>query len=382
MKRAGLISRRWSRCLVATSLTGATALAFWPAPRAGADAPDQKGYWMESQQAGAPSQPPPNVPAGGLFVAYSPSAGATAISALRFNIGDERSGTLLLRIHQDSSGVTAPSPPQEVRDILATTTTSTTTPPPQKETVHIAVCDITSDWKATAPTGVGAWADRPAYKTTGCVPGHVSDDGYSVDFPIGSFHQRSPGVYDLAVVPDPATIPLTSVETPDPTGSSPSVTAPSDTPFEIAFDEPLAEALTLEDLPEQVDDDVAPVEDATPPPTLPSAFPVDNGFFPAVDVPTTLPVPTPARPRVPLTPRTAVPASSGGLPKEHRAIAIALLGALAVAWWWIGGAEARRPQRVSAAPAGSDAPEPVAGEQVGGIGRFAKPRSGRPRKLL
>jgi hypothetical protein len=194
-------------------------------------------------------------------------------------------------------------------------------------------------------------------------------------------------VYDLAIVPDPAVAPLTSVEAPDPTGSSPSVTAPSDTPFQVAFEEPGAEALQLEELPE---DEPPVIDDPAPPPpdtpVLPSAVPVDNGTFPAVNVPTTLPVPTPARPRVGLTPRNAVPASVAGVPNDraHRLMAMGLLAALAVAMWWVGGLDARGPKTVGAGAGGAagDSDDGDPDSRMGGIGRFAKRRSGRPRKLL
>jgi hypothetical protein len=112
---------------------------------------------------------------------------------------------------------------------------------------------------------------------------------------------------------------------------------------------------------------------------LPSALPVDNGVLPAISIP---PRPTTTVPRVvfraPPRPAALV------LPKEARApriMAMALLFALALGWWWVGGQESRGPKLLGSM-AGGQRVSTQPGLPTGGIGRFARPRDGRPRRLI
>jgi hypothetical protein len=398
------IPRRLARALAALSMAGAGTVALWPAPHAAADAPDRKGYWVEASQSSGTTQPtapgqspvqPSFIPEDGLFVSYSPEAGKSAISAVRFDVGDDRSGAIVLRVHDVSSAVATPTPPSDVTntlDSLPATTTSTTTPPPQNTVAHLAACVTTSDWQATGAEEAGNWNERPSYATDRCVPGHFSPDGFILSFDIGDFLQKTPGVYDFAIVPDPAVSPLTPDTTTtsiDPNSSSPSVNPPNNTAFQISFEQPDPGTLQLEDLP---DDEPPAIVDDTPPvdvtPALPSALPVTEGNFPAVSVSTTTTIP--ARPRLRLNRRVAAPAAVGfpGDGRAQRIMAVGLLMALGVAWWWVGGAEARSPKLLGSLGGKGDTAVPGddresrTGQKMGGIGRFARLRSGRPRRLL
>jgi hypothetical protein len=402
------VSRRVARTGAAVFLASAGVVGFWPAAHAGADAPDGRGYWAEAAQSGgvtqptapsgAPAAPPSFVPSNGLYVAYSPEAGPTAISAVHFNIGDERSGLMVLRVHDATNAVTVPPPPDTIRDTEGSlpgdaTTTTTTNPPPNTVVAHVAACVTTSTWKPTQPNEVGAWPDRPAYDTDKCVIGNFSTDGYTVSFDVGPFLQKSTGVYDFAIVPDPGVRPLTPDTTTtsiDPNASSPSVNPPNNTPFQISFEEPGEEALQLEDLPGD-DEAPPPVEDVVTdtPPEAPSALPVGPGTFPAIDVPTTAPVPV--RPRVRVNRGNLQPAAVGfpGDGRGQRIMAVILLLGLAAAWWWVGGAESRGPRLLGSLAGdsggvvpGGDRKKRADGERVGGIGRFSRARSGRPRRLI
>jgi hypothetical protein len=69
--------------------------------------------------------------------------------------------------------------------------------------------------------------------------------------------------------------------------------------------------------------------------------------------------------------------------RGERVLAVALLGALVMAWWWVGGQPARMPRLVSAVAGGSPQPgaAPANVARMGGLGRFAKLRTERARRL-
>ncbi|HEX7165831.1 MAG TPA: hypothetical protein VF230_02510, partial [Acidimicrobiales bacterium] len=65
--------------------------------------------------------------------------------------------------------------------------------------------------------------------------------------------------------------------------------------------------------------------------------------------------------------------------RGERLMAVALLLLMAAALWWYGGQPTRLPRLLGSLADGRTA-EPIVGDR--GIGRFAKPRTGRPRRLF
>jgi hypothetical protein len=97
-------------------------------------------------------------------------------------------------------------------------------------------------------------------------------------------------------------------------------------------------------------------------------------------VATTAPKPKVPRVNLPpggVTPAVAIPGDGRG----ERTMAVGLLGLLALAWWWVGGQVSRGPQLLGSLASDDRRPR-RATEPTGGIGRFARPRDGRPRPLI
>ena len=340
----------------------AAAVAVWPAGYAGAQAPSKSGYWAQPQASALPTAlpapPAPVVPAGGLYVANAPD-GPKAISALAYEVDGEVSATLVLNVHSLATPpAEAPAPPQQP-------------PSAQAAVAHLSACVVEGDWDPPA-SGSGVWEHRPAYDPDNCVFGQFSTDGATVTFPLGAERQQSEGLFNLAIVPDP------------------SYKDADNTPFSITFLPPGEESFMAGDpAPEDEEPEPEPVFDTSPPESDfdPGTFEEFSGSdeTPAVFVtPTTIArraTPT-TMPRVVLTPRKAQPAVA--LPGDERAeriMAVSLLMALAVAWWWFGGQEARGPQLLGSLAGEGRRPSRSA-EPTGGIGRFARPRDRRPRPLI
>ncbi len=146
----------------------------------------QAGWWWRAQGGtglapgaapplpGSPVPPPalpspPTVPEGGLMVAGTPE-GATAIAALRFELtADETMPVLTLQIERESGAPAA----------------------------VLAACLTGSAWQ---PTAAGNWADKPfAACAEGSVNGVLSDDGTAFTFALGPL--LSNGLVDVVLVP-------------------------------------------------------------------------------------------------------------------------------------------------------------------------------------
>lgn len=139
---------------------------------------------------------PPTVPEGGLMVAGTPE-GATAIAALRFELGeDETMPVLSLAIERESGGAAA----------------------------ILAACLTGSAWQ---PAAAGNWGDKPfAACSEGSVNGVLSDDATSFTFALGPLLTN--GLIDVVLVPG-------TVEG-APEGANGS-------PFEVVFKAPTAASL-------------------------------------------------------------------------------------------------------------------------------------------
>jgi hypothetical protein len=363
------VSRRISLAFAAA----AVAVAVWPAGGANALAPDQTAYWVQPQSSSlpAPLPPPPDplVPAGGLYVANTPD-GAKAISAIHYTVDETVSADLVLSVHSyttaaDPSSLPA-SPPAEP-------------PSPNPSLIHVAAC-VADPWVPPADGGAGVWEHRPTYRVDDCVLGQFSSDGATLSFHLTADRQASHGVFDLALVPVAVAV--------DPSVSQEKVNRP----FSVTFNPPREESLTPgeaddpEPEPEVIPDFV--VEE--PPAPEPTVGVIEPPTFTGGDLGGSLSAPasvakTAPKPKVPrvnlapgvVTPAVAIPGDGRG----ERTMAVGLLGLLALAWWWVGGQVSRGPQLLGSLASDDRRPR-RATEPTGGIGRFARPRDGRPRPLI
>lgn len=305
---------------------------------------EQQGWWYRLRPAGLPTEAParPDVAEGELLVEGSPE-GPVAISAVRFRIDEGETNPVLTVRTVDQAGV--------------------------PETTVVLACAADVRWN---PAEGGAWDNRPYPDCTTSVEGSPSDDGTTWSFPVAALASGSaldvvllPG--KLANGPDPvsgSTFRLVLAEpaltttpalgggsgVPAPVGPSGPGTS-SGSPAGSTFTSP-----------------ASPTGPFTPPPavspsvgsaTAPAGATTATG---AVDGDTATPAPA----------RVPVPASSA-TDERSRAIGFVIL-ALAVA-------AAFAADRVPglAGPAGGAGPD---GERVGGLGRFARPRSEPPPRLL
>jgi hypothetical protein len=323
------------------------ALLLWGTGAAGAAtiAPDDQGWWSEAQQAPSPL-PVDTVTGQNLQVGGDPT-GPNAVAALRFIVPGTIDG-----IPVDPSSVPA-------------TLTLKVAPNTAVGKPVVTACPVLGGWQ---PVHAGTWTTRPAYNCDRSAAGVFSADGATATFKLDPALQARPGVYDLALAP--------------PTSNQ--------APFSVQFLPPGADSLALG----TGSSAAPPPADAasTPAVTAPSDFtPVtappigapgfDVGAPLPLDVgPTARPAARPARPstnrvlRAPL--QRAVSTK-----RSQQAVALGLLGALALGLWWFGGQQARAPRLLGSLGEGASVDEPGLYVPSGGIGRFARPRTRPPARL-
>lgn len=337
----------------AAAIVWASAAAVWavgPASTpAGAIAPDAYGWWAVYQQApGGSNLPvPPGIPEDGIFVSGAPqtqagqTVGVAAFGAVRARIGEGSPARILLSV---AEGYVA-----------------------QADAVVLA-CPTTSHWD---PFVNGRWEARPTYDCVRGVQGTVSPTGDTVTFEMAGTAQKEPGLLDVAIVPGgPVRL---GFQRPDPTSIQPA--------FEASG-------------PGEEGDDTADSDDTSAfDPTFDGSTGSDGSFFtdggalslpvfaPDAPAPAAAPVLTDASPSVGL--RQAFPVSVP-LPlvddRGERAMAAGLLLLMGAALWWFGGAQARAPRRLGSMGSAAVDLDAVPA-RLGGIGRFARARSGRPTRL-
>ena len=333
---------------------------------ASALAPTATGYW--DKVGGAV----PTVPSGGLFVAndpttavnpsspppvplpvplpsppplpVSPPTGPTAISAVRVTgVDPSKDATLSLTV---ATGWIAPSP----------------------SVLTIVACPIAGSWSPPSG-GAGSIAKAPSYDCTSASTGRVAGDLMSISWLLPSSFQATPGEYDIALVPNPAGLPVVDA---------------------VAFAKPDAQSVHA-----TIGSAVPPAV-TTPPPASPVATPAAptggdlSATTPLTDTPA-LPVsgtppPVPAGRITVRTPGRAglVGLSLPGTSRAHRLMAVLVLIVMAGAWWWVGGQPVPSP-RLLGALAGDGRTNPSGGTggtgSVGGVGRFSRPRSRQANRL-
>ena len=365
------IGRRLSRGarFLALAWAGAVALAVLPAGAAHAVAPEKVAWWWKIQQAPPPVViPSPNVPEGGIMVAQDPS-GVLAYGAYNYQVAPGSTATLVIKTNTGSVATGA----------------------------NIAGCATVNGWNTQA--GAGSWFSKPDYSATGCIPGVVPADGMSVTFAFGPDFTSS-GLLDVAIVPGAGA-----------------------TAFSVTFGPVAADALTtaggetgttVVDPPPVTDPTTPVVTDPGTGGATPSGPVTDFGSGSGTGSRTIDLNSGTSGGATSAGSGSAAPASAGarsgsssassGTPKTgtitRRAVAVAkvsdqrgqrlmaflVLCAILSAWWWVGGQTARAPRLLGSSAAGDGSAPAVGADAVnqandGGIGRFTRPRTLRPKRL-
>ena len=349
------------RALLALAVAAA---ALTPPALAGATAPDAAGYWSKT----APV-PGPGVPDGGLYVALGPytpdptvppnpaapppPTEPAAVSALRFTVPEGAAATLTLRLAENQSATNPDNTPVSIDACQPDLAAGAWQPP------------------AAAP---GAFAERPKYNCSAVsAASSVDTAARTVTWNLPGGFQVTTGVLDVVLVP---------------TGT---------VPFQVAFEKPDAGTLTASEAPPpEAASEPVPVTE-TPAGDLGTELVVeapvsDLGVTASPDV--ALSTPTSAARRTAPASRpliTAQPASRPTVPIDDRGdriFAFSVLVAIVLALWWVGGQPVNAPRLLGSLGSGKGGAEasgeaaPVAPAiPVGGVGRFARPRPGRPPRL-
>jgi hypothetical protein len=338
--------RRVRSALGVTLLLGATLLGLAPSS-AQATALTQTGWWWRVNDPLVPATvpAPPTVPEGGLMVAGAPD-GATAIAALHFDVdADQGSPVLTLAVAEngDQGG----------------------------DGAVMAACLTGSVWQ---PESGGAWINKPFPACDeGSVTGVRSEDGKTWTFALAPL--LSDGILDITLVPglDPdlpagvngSTFQLAFVA---PTTASLTTTGGAATPpIELPeFGAPTPEAGGSFDAPAFGGDLALPPAGAFTP-SLPEA---DQGL--------TATAPVVQERNAPLA------ASTVEAVEDHKVLAVVILALCGAALLWsaqlptpdlrrLGGFDHR---------GGPDHPSPPpSAPETGGLGRFARTRSGPTPRL-
>jgi hypothetical protein len=334
-------------------MLAAAALGAFSGGSAGAEKPDASAYWVRTQNSSLPGQPPnPEVPPGDLSVVNDPSASATtpiAYSAVRLVAPGSTSATLLLTLADVSTA----------------------------STVAVSACTVDAPWEATPDGGPGPYDKAPTFVAGSCINGIATSDGTGFTFALGPAQQTAPDVYDVAIVPTPS--------------------VPPPPPFSATFAQPDQQSFTVFEgtSPESAADEAAAPADpvaAQPPADFSgSSFttPAAGATFtaaPAAPAEPSAPAAAPAAPtlRAPDRPVPAVALPPAADKRWQRFMAVGLLLAMAAAMWFVVGQPSHTP-RLLGALTGRRATPAFDGDSespLGGIGRFAKPRVGKPRRLF
>ena len=371
----------------------------------GADAPLKQGWWSKWQTDPATTSttpstvhqvvptpptapPPPTGDDGGLTVANGPQ-GVEAVAAMFFETEEGADATLVLKAApRQKEGVGPPIPP----DVTLPPQSPVQPEEPDKDTIvlppgaNVWACRALSSWERESN---GPWSRVPTWDTEGCSPGAVAAAGTAMFWRLYADMQDIDGNYDIVLVPT-GTPPAPP---PSPADDTTTTTAPEpQSSFMVNFASPDSDTLVAEEL-EDLEEESEPDPEPEPDPDLDDDGEGDGEII--VAGPLDFPDPdarfgtrTPLR----LSPPTSLAASDGrdrgpfGLPFEfpdnrrERLMAVALLLSMAAAMWWKGGSPTRTPRLIGAA-AGRSTPTTPPPPSLRGIGRFARERLGRPRRL-
>lgn len=344
----------------------AAGIVGWSGTAAAAPSLEEYGWWFKANQGDPsgvlpvrPDVTPPNVPEGGLYVANDPS-GAAGVSALRFYLPEDEGSAASLTLELDPSGTYG-------------------------GTLAVVACPAATSWIGADG---GEWGLRPeADCDTASAAGELSDDGATATWELPAPLFASGGTYDVVLLPDPEVA----------------------QPFQVPFSEPDSSSV------QGVVGGSGPPPAASPPPLVfpgatsqPSfaAPPAGGPSFsaPGFEAPQPPPLDAPGagavggdggEAAVPVANETALPPPLEGEGfSAQRGIAVGVLAAVGAGLWMasrrelphprlLGGA-ARAPGVTAAAAEESPAPRPgrrLARAVVGGVGRFARPRTSPPSRI-
>jgi hypothetical protein len=319
---------RIARVVVAVAVIGAGALA-WAGGAGAAEYPDQIGWWWQPQ-AGLPAglgvPPPPTVPSDGMYIAQGPTD-VVAISALRYSIANFANGLLTLRASPNNSASGA----------------------------AIEACMAKSAW---SPGPNQVWGTRPSVDCSEHPLGAVASDGSTVTWRIPAGYQLDGFDFvDIVLVP-----------------------VASAAPFQVAFDVPGGEAFLAETNEPEPEPESAPAYDygtSTDTGTVPGFVP-DLVPFPTGELFTSTSPTIGRRTRPAAASEQALPVHARDVDRSDRIVAVTALFAMLGGWLWLGGRPARLPRLLGSIGGGATISRPASNS---GIGRFARPRTGRPPKL-
>jgi len=313
-------------------------------------APDAQGWWSEAQQ--APQALPVNTVTGPNLQVGNDPTGPNAIAAVRFIVPGTIDGT-----------------PVDPGSVPATLTLKVA-PNTAIGTPAVIACRVLGSWQ---PASAGTWSTHPAYNCDGSAAGALSADKASMVFKLDPSLQAHPGAYDIALVP--------------PAGNQ--------TPFSVQFLPADNNSLALgEGLSTGAPGGTEPAVSAGDTP-LPSSADTGAGSFPlggASSFDAGSPLPFGATPAPEPAARPATSGAGRFLPaplrravstkRSQQAIALAMLGVIALSLWWFGGQQTRAPRLLGSLGDGVDVDNvPNLFVRSGGIGRFARPRSKPPARL-
>ena len=352
----------------------------WPIGHARADSPSDYGYWTKGQTPDSPNPSipsPPTIPVGppdavvpenGMYVALAattsqpdpnqvPSpAEPAAVSALRFFVEPGSPAILSLTVAegQDVDGRSEQPHPPYIVDACA---------------VDFQV----QQWDA--PEGAGRWEDKPTWDCESTsTQSIVEEDGTRLSWDLGTAFEVFEGQIDVVLVPR-------GIEDPqNPTGVQP-------VPFQLGFEPPDDQTLSVEvvDSGEEGEEGFEDFdfEDFSLDDLGGEAFGDlalgDEGLDLGDDVALGDDESVAGNRG---TNRTIRPIARAPIPLDSRGdriLAVGLLFLIAAGLWWVGGTPTRPPRLLGSLGAGGTAaPSSTA---AGGVGRFNRPRIGRPPRL-
>jgi hypothetical protein len=326
--------RRLLRIAGAALLTSSAVVLVWPAG-AVAQAPDAKGWWFRPQQSGTPVgiPAPPIVPPGGLYVAQGPNNEQVAVAAVEYRVAGPSTSTLTLKPAPGAVG-----------------------------TVAVTACPLTAGF---TPVEAGAWDKAPAYNcTSSSADGVAAPDG-SITFALtADFVAAGATAVQAALIPTPGSAPFQAP-----------IEAPADDSF-AAVAAPVADASSAD---ASAGDPVGAGPSGTFDGVATPFAPFNGSLDTTGTVAPSAPPEVALRPPTPrLRPALPVVASRQLADRVAAVVALAVIGA---AMWWMGGRPLPSPRLLGGTSTGAvDVGDTPTGK-VGGIGRFARPRSAPPNRF-
>ncbi|HET9732128.1 MAG TPA: hypothetical protein VFP54_05585 [Acidimicrobiales bacterium] len=319
--------------------------------RASADAPD-KTAWFSTVPGGI-FPPAPLLPAGDLSVGAGPAGSTTSFSAVQYALGA----------------------PEAVLTLTVDVANSQGTP-------QVVACPTTSPWSAGPDQSPSA---APTYDCSSprSVKGQLSADGKTITFRLGPGQGSKDGGFSLAVVPDPTATSPFQLDVVAPKQDSLVAASPGPTAASTSGDAALG----------------APAPDfssGSAPDGSSAALPSDSGAgllgVGAVPLPGLAAGPTTAAP-----PAQSPPAAAAGPARRTQArpvvqkaliggrrlqvLGVILLVDAVGTMIFLATKPERAPRLLGSLAARRSATPLPAAVSLGGVGRFARPRTGPPRRL-